>query len=157
MERRTLIMLVISSFLIATLLFAGYYKIEIAKKNNIIARIEPDKSCDLQLKACSLKIPNGGEVTLVIEPRPIPLVQNFKIQVKSSGINAEAISVDFKGTTMNMGPNNVTLEQQQPGIYAGKGMLPVCIRNSMEWQADVYIQTDEGIFVAPFIFVTRKH
>ena len=58
---------------------------------------------------------------------------------------------------MNMGPNNVTLKPQQPGLYSGQGMLPVCIRNSMEWQADVYVQTDEGIFVAPFIFVTRKH
>ena len=147
-------MLALSGFLIIALLFAGYYKIEMAKKNTIIARIEPDKSCNLQLKACRLKLPDGGEVTLAIEPRPIPLVQTFKIKVETSDIDAEAISVDFKGTTMNMGPNNVTLKAQQAGLYSGKGMLPVCIRNSMEWQADVYIQTKDGIFVAPFIFVT---
>lgn len=157
MERRTLLKLVISSFLIAALLFAGYYKIEMAKKNNIIARIAPDKSCDLQTMTCSLTVPNGGEVSLSIEPRPIPLVQNFKINVKTNNIKAEAVTVDFKGTTMNMGPNSVMLDSQQSGIYSGTGMLPVCIRNSMEWQADVYVQTNEGIIVAPFIFVTRKH
>ncbi|MCW8928999.1 MAG: hypothetical protein OQL19_02025 [Gammaproteobacteria bacterium] len=154
MERRTLLM-VISSFLIAMLLFAGYYKIELAKKNNIIAQIEPDKSCDLQKTACTLKIPNGGDVTLSIEPRPIPVVKNFKINVNTNEVEAQAISIDFKGTTMNMGPNSVKLKaQSQSGHFLGKGMLPVCVRNSMEWQADVYIQTNEGILVAPFIFVT---
>ena len=150
-------MLAVSGLLIAALIFVGYYKVEMARKNNIIARIDPDKSCDLQKKACTLTMPNGGQVTLEIEPRPIPLVQNLKIKVNTNDIDAEAVSVDFKGTTMNMGPNNVKLESQQPGLYDGQGMLPVCIRNSMEWQADVYVQTDEGIFVAPFIFVTRKH
>lgn len=157
MDKRTLLMLGISGVLIAALLFAGYYKIEIARKNNIIAQLMPDKSCDLQKTACSLKLPNGGEVMLDIQPRPIPLVQNIDIKVNTMAIKAEAIAVDFKGTTMNMGPNNVKLMTLTPDSYSGKGMLPVCIRNSMEWQADVYIQTSEGIVIAPFIFVTRKH
>ncbi len=152
-------MLLISSCLIIILAIAGYYKIEMAKKSNIIARVELDKSCDLQEKPCQLKLPNGGEVTLSIEPRPIPLVQKFTIDVKTRNIDAEAISVDFKGTTMNMGPNSATLkliQQSNPSSasFSGSGMLPVCIRNSMEWQADIYIQTSDGIYVAPFVFVT---
>lgn len=150
-------MLSISGVLIVALLFAGYYKVEMAKKNNVIAQIEPDKSCDLQKTACTLKLPGGGEVTLDIQPKPIPLVQNINIIVNTDVIKAEAVSVDFKGTTMNMGPNNVRLKSSTPNVYSGKGMLPVCIRNSMEWQADVYLQTSEGIIIAPFMFVTRKH
>lgn len=156
MEKRTSPMLIISGVLIIALLFAGYYKVEMAKKNNVIAQIEPDKSCDLQKTACSLKLPNGGKVTLDIQPRPIPLVQTINIQVNTEGIKAEAISVDFKGTTMNMGPNNVTLKSESPDSYSAQGMLPVCIRNFMEWQADVYIQTQQGIVIAPFVFVTKK-
>lgn len=150
-------MLIISGVLIFALLLAGYYKVEMAQKNNIIARIAPDKSCDLQKTACRLKLPDGGDVTLDIQPRPIPLVQNINIKVNTNAVEAEAISVDFKGTTMNMGPNNVMLKASTAGLYSGKGMLPVCIRNSMEWQADVYIQTSKGIIVAPFIFITSKH
>ncbi|NOQ77868.1 MAG: hypothetical protein GQ546_00550 [Gammaproteobacteria bacterium] len=157
MDKRTLLMLSISGVLIVALLFSGYYKVEMAKKNNVIAQIEPDKSCDLQKTACTLKLPGGGEVTLDIQPKPIPLVQNINITVNTDVIKAEAVSVDFKGTTMNMGPNNVRLKSSTPNVYSGKGMLPVCIRNSMEWQADVYLQTSEGIIIAPFIFVTRKH
>lgn len=157
MDKRTLLMLSISGVLIVALLFSGYYKVEMAKKNNVIAQIEADKSCDLQKTACTLKLPGGGEVTLDIQPKPIPLVQNINITVNTDVIKAEAVSVDFKGTTMNMGPNNVRLKSSTPNVYSGKGMLPVCIRNSMEWQADVYLQTSEGIIIAPFIFVTRKH
>lgn len=150
-------MLALSGFLIAAILAAAYYKTELAEKNNIISTIEPDKSCDLQKSACSLKVPGGGEVTLSIEPRPIPLVQKINIKVNTRAIDTETVTVDFKGTTMNMGPNNVSLKTLQTGKFEGQGMLPVCIRNSMEWRADVYVQTNKGIVVAPFIFVTRKH
>ncbi len=157
MEKPTTLMLLLSGLLIVVLLLAGYYKLEIAKKNNIITRVEPNPSCDLQKSACSLKLPAGGDITLDISPKPIPLVQNFTIQVSTDGLKTEAVSIDFKGTTMNMGPNNVTLKQQNDQSFSGTGMLPVCIRNSMEWQADVYVQTSEGIVVAPFVFVTSKH
>jgi len=157
MEKRTSLMLAISGLLIIILLLVGYYKVEIARKNTILARIDPDKSCDLQKTACTLLLPGDGKVTLNIQPKPIPLVQNFSIQVNTQAINTELVSVDFKGTSMNMGPNNVTLKASSANKFSGTGMLPVCIRNSMQWQADVYIQTSDGIVVAPFIFTTRKH
>jgi len=157
MEKRTSLMFGISGLLIVALLLTGYYKVEMAKKNNVIAQIDADKSCDLQQTACSLKLPGGGEVTLELQPRPIPLVKKIAIKVNTKAVKAEAVSVDFKGTTMNMGPNSVRLKASAPDLYSGEGMLPVCIRNSMEWQADVYIQTSNGVIIAPFIFVTRKH
>lgn len=149
-------MLILSVVLIVILISAAYYKTELGKNNNLILKMIPDKSCDLQKNACSLKMPNGGQVTLAIEPRPIPLVQKLNINVRTSAINAEKIAVKFNGTDMNMGPNNVTLSAQENDVFTGTGMLPVCIRNSMEWQAEVYVQTDDGIIIAPFIFQTRK-
>ncbi len=157
MNKRTVLMLVFSGILIAILILTSWYKTERARKNTIIAQVEADRSCDLQKGECSLKLPDGGLVSLSIEPRPIPLVQNFNIKVNIKGIEVEAVAVDFKGTTMNMGPNNVTLKVLQNNIYTGNGMLPVCIRNSMEWQADVYLQGKDGIIIAPFVFETRKN
>ena len=149
-------MLAVSGVLISILIAATYYKTELSKKEQVIARIQPDKSCDLQESACKLTLPEGGVVTLSIEPRPIPLVQKLNISVNTQSIKPESVAVDFKGTTMNMGPNNVTLKAQTADLFTGDGMLPVCIRNKMEWQADVYLKTDKGIIVAPFIFETIK-
>ncbi len=154
MEKSTGLKLLFSGIFITALLFAGYYQSKMAGKNNVITHIEADQSCDLQQSACTLKLPDGAELTLEIEPRPIPLVKKFAIKVTTHGLDAQAVSVDFKGTSMNMGPNNVTLKAHKADIYTAKGMLPVCVHDSMEWQADVYVQTPDGIIVAPYIFVT---
>lgn len=156
MNKRTLLMSALSGILIIILVFISWYKVEQAKRNTIIAQVAVDKSCDLQKGECRLTLPDGGYISLSIEPRPIPLVQKFNIKVNTNSVDVNAVAIDFKGTTMNMGPNNVTLESLQNGTYTGQAMLPVCIRNSMEWQADVYLQGKKGIIVAPFVFVTRK-
>jgi len=45
MDKNIPLLLGISGLLIIALLFAGYYKVELAKKNNVIARVDADKSC----------------------------------------------------------------------------------------------------------------
>ena len=157
MNKRTVLMSVVSGILMVSLVFISWYKLEQAKKNTILAQVALDKTCDLQKMDCRLVLPNGGDVTLSIEPRPIPLVKKFDIKVSINGMDVEAVAVDFKGTTMNMGPNNVTLKLLGDNHYSGQGMLPVCIRNSMEWQADVYLQGKDGIIIAPFVFFTHKN
>ena len=160
MEKKVLLMLSVSVILILLLLTAAYYKVQLSQKQNIIVQAEPQPDCDLQTSVCQVNIPGGGEVSLYIEPRPIPLVTQLDLNVKIKDLKAEAVSVDFQGTTMNMGPNSVVLNSKsvsdEHSSFQGKGMLPVCIRNSMEWKAQVFVQTQEGIVVAPFIFVTHK-
>lgn len=160
MEKKTLIMLSASVILILVLFAVAYYKVQLSKSQNVIVQTEPDRSCDLQKSVCSVNIPGGGEVSFSIEPRPIPLVSKINLNVDINTIKAKAVSVDFQGTTMNMGPNNAALKKKSMGedhsSFQGTGMLPVCIRNSMEWKAQVFVQTEEGIIIVPFIFVTHK-
>ncbi len=164
-------MSILSVILIAVLVSLAYYKNQQAKSQAIMLQLTADQSCDLQKTDCTLAWDKGnlptakedlspakGFVTLSITPRPIPLVKPIQISVQLKNLsNIEAVAVDFKGTTMNMGPNNVKLTLAENNTWRGSGMLPVCIRNQMEWQADVYLQTPQGIIVAPFIFLTRKH
>lgn len=164
MENKTLLMLSASVILILILLAAASYKMQLSKSQNIITQATPDRSCDLQTSVCSVSIPGGGEISFSIEPRPIPLVTRINLSVDIKSIQAKAVSVGFQGTSMNMGPNNVALKSKSlaedhssyHSSFQGTGMLPVCIRNSMEWKAQVFVQTDEGIIIAPFIFVTHK-
>ncbi len=163
MEKRTLFMAILSVVLIGVLLSLAYYKNQQAKFQQVLLWLTVDQSCDLQKSDCTLKWLEG-EVTLSITPRPIPLVKPIQIVVQLKSRSAsepetnkiQGVTVDFKGTTMNMGPNNVKLTKSAPNVWTGSGMLPVCIRNQMEWQADVYLQTEQGIIIAPFIFLTRK-
>ncbi len=154
-------MSILSLVLIVVLLTLAYYKNQQAKSQQVLLQLTADRSCDLQKSDCTLKWPDG-EVTLSITPRPIPLVKPVQISVqlqfpKAEAPTVEAVVVDFKGTSMNMGPNNVKLGAEKNNTWTGSGMLAVCIRSRMEWQADVYLQTKQGIIIAPFIFVTHKH
>jgi hypothetical protein len=154
MKKQTLLMLLLSGALILTLLFAGSMNVGNSTTDTLITWLEPDTSCDLQRTDCSLQIADGAKVTLLIDSRPIPMVKPFQIKVKISDQEVQEVAVDFKGITMDMGPNNVTLKHLGAGEYAGKGILPVCVRNHMDWRADVYIKTAKGIVVAPFLFAS---
>ena len=116
-----------------------------------------DPSCDLQQGPCVTELPDGQRVILSIEPRPIPLVEPIQFQVKLDGVEAKKVVVDIQGIGMNMGINRPQLQQQTAERFSGEGMLPVCIHSSMEWEARVLLDTDNGTIAVPFRFVTEKH
>lgn len=154
MGKSNILMWGIAGVLVVALVGAVAYKLKLSRTGQVIAQAEPDPSCDLHQSNCSLTLPGGGKVTLSIEPRPIPVIEQLAIEVSTESLDAEAVTVDFSGIDMNMGINRFALKKKDPGNYKGSGMLPVCIRNRMEWEAKVLVQTDEGVLVAPFRFET---
>ena len=57
---------------------------------------------------------------------------------------------------MDMGPNQTELALQKDGYYTGQGVLPICTIDTMNWVAQVYIQTDKKLFLSQFNFVTHN-
>ncbi len=115
-----------------------------------------DPACDLAAGPCTAHFPGGGTATLEVEPRGIPPVAPLRIAVAIAGIAAGPVQVDFAGVDMDMGYNRVALSAVGPGRYNGQGMLPVCVRQRMAWEARVLIETPEGLLVAPFRFESAR-
>lgn len=114
-----------------------------------------DPACDLRKGSCTSQIPGlSGQVRFGIEPRTIPPVQPLHLTVVTEGIGAKEVSVDFSGVNMNMGFNRAILHQVQLGLFEGRGMLPVCVRRRMDWEARVLVQTSKGLVAVPFRFQT---
>lgn len=111
-------------------------------------------SCDVQKGACTTLIEGVGPVTLTIAPRPIPLVEPLTLQVETPLAGVRTAEVDFSGVDMNMGYNRFHLKAVADGRYEGEGMLPVCVRSRMTWEAKVMLATDSVMYVAPFRFDT---
>ena len=122
----------------------------------VIAVAPLDPECDLQAGPCTAVFPDGGRVRFGIEPRPIPVVQPLVLRVRTEALEASRVEVDFSGVDMNMGFNRATLHREGPGTYRGKGILPVCVRARMAWEARVLVQTPEGTLAAPFRFDTVR-
>ena len=132
------------------------------------ARLNPD--CDLRRTACSVRFESGGSVQLDIQPRGIPVLQPLQIQVRLDGLpTPRRVELDFAGFDMDMGYNRVVLHADarpdgQPGQpaggyggrYSGSGMLPICVRDLMAWEARVLLYLPDGILAAPFRFETNR-
>ncbi|MFK5984071.1 MAG: hypothetical protein QM479_01415 [Pseudomonadota bacterium] len=156
MDKGFVSLIIASMLLLFTLGGVAWYKSQMNVTLEITAAADVDKNCDLNLQQCQSKIQNVGEVNFSILPTPIPLVSDLSLSVNTDIKNIKQVVVDFKGIDMEMGPNKVILKQQADGSYTGKGMLPVCIRYSMNWKASVYIESSEGLYMAPYLFETHK-
>lgn len=115
-----------------------------------------DRACDLTSGPCTARFPGGGAATLSVEPRGIPPVAPLRLSVELTGIEAGSVQVDFAGVDMDMGFNRPALTEVEPGSYRGQGMLPICVRDRMAWEARVLIQTPKGLLAAPFRFETER-
>ena len=130
--------------------FKDYFKPEAAQT------LDPDPECDLRSDDCELQLPGGGVVRFGIIPRSLPLLEPMALEVMVTGADVGSVEVDFAGVSMNMGFNRSRLEAVDEGRFNGNIILPVCVRNRMEWEAKVMLGTDAGIIVAPFRFETVK-
>lgn len=113
-----------------------------------------DPECDLRAGPCTVEFNDGRSVRFAIAPDDIPVVQPLEFDVLTSGIDASSVEVDFQGVDMNMGYNRSQLKSEGEGRFSGTGMLPVCVRYAMEWEAKVLLHTNGGILAAPFRFIT---
>ena len=149
-------------WLLAGLLFLAMIAVVIYKVwpqlNPELAVVAPlDPGCDLRAGPCVGALPGGGEISFSIEPRDIPLVAPLRLEVELNGLSAHSVEVDFIGIGMQMGFNRSQLQAEGNGRFSGKGVLPVCIRDAMEWEAKVMVRTDKGVMAAPFRFITVKN
>jgi hypothetical protein len=156
MDKSFIALLVTSVLLLVSLAGMAWFKNQKNPPIQITSQSEVDNNCNLNSNECRSTIENKGEIIFSITPRPIPLVSHLSLIVKSNLKNILQVTVDFKGIDIDMGPNQVTLKANQNRNFHGKGMLPVCIRRSMNWQALVYIKTSDGLYMAPYIFETHK-
>ena len=144
---------------------AGYYLQTAPQREYLDPDIELsiDKDCELNQAACVTPVEGDGSVLFSIEPRPIygvsPLIFTLKPMQDSIGNRLEIKNavIDLSGTEMNMGSYRFEFEAVDPGVFQAKGTLPVCIRNHMEWQAIVWLETkQQGLIKVPYIFTAAK-
>jgi hypothetical protein len=149
----------LATALLLAVLLAGVAAEKLMKRSepSVAITLPLDKTCDLQKSACSVKLPDGGSVTLSIAPRPIPVLQPLQLEVTVGGAHADKVEVDFSGVDMKMGFNRPQLQAQSNGRFSGQATLPICSVSSMAWRATVLLETGDKLVAAPFEFVTTRN
>lgn len=145
---------------IALLVFAGGIVASYFYKNYLVSSVTAKSSlqapCNLRKAPCTHVFPNGGAVTFSITPKEIPLLKPLTLRVGTQGITASSVKVDFIGLNMDMGFNHSELKREAPDKYTGEFTIPICVNAKMEWEAQVTLETDQGVMMAPFHFYTIR-
>lgn len=145
------------SILICTL--AGliiYEAMNINKIDDFNIKLMPTKECDLQLAKCSFEVPNLGEASFSINPKPIKMNTKLALKVETKFKDDVGIWIDFLGVEMDMGLNRNPLKQSGM-IYTGEGFLPTCSQNQMHWKSTVLIKVNDLTYGYVFKFLTKKN
>jgi hypothetical protein len=122
-----------------------------------VARSVPhNPSCDLRTGPCVSMLDSDTRISFAIEPREIPLLKPLLLRVELQGLAAQQVEVDFNGVDMNMGFNRFKLSRTGEEAFTGEGILPVCVRDAMEWEAKVLITTPQGLTAAAYRFITVR-
>ncbi len=117
--------------------------------------VAPDV-CDLNQQACTVDLADGGQLTLDLQPRPIPTLRALEVRLEVSGRDPDWVELDLAGVEMFMGLNRARLERVAPGQFRGKIVVPVCVSESMTWAATLFPEGDEARSEVQFRFVTRR-
>ena len=111
----------------------------------------PVSPCDPGRQACTARLPDGGELTFSISPRPITPLRPLSLEVTLKGSRAQKVEVDFDGSEMRMGYNRPQLDGESQR-FLGQTTLPVCITGNMTWVATVLLSDEKQRIAIPFHF-----
>lgn len=155
-EKKSSKLWTIVAVLVLAILLAVSYKLKDFLKPSVTTTAVLNESCDLRKGSCTSELPDGGKVTLSINPNDIPILRPLTLQVQTEGVDASTVEVDFIGIGMEMGYNRPKLGAVDKENFKGEAILPVCVRSKMDWEARVLLKTDKGTIMAPFRFFTTK-
>jgi hypothetical protein len=155
-DKNTQLLWALLVLLFAAISFVALYKTWPIFFPQAVLKAAVDPSCDLRAGACETRLKDGASVSFSIEPSDIPVVKPLQLSVTLVGLSAKSIEVDFSGVDMNMGFNRTKLSSAGDGIFSGQGMLPVCVWDAMEWEAQVLIDSQKGLISVPYRFITVR-
>lgn len=152
------------STLIAVIVFLiGLFASVIYQKyltKDIVFTAPLDNSCELHLNECTSQLQDNGSVTFKISPNPIPILKPLLLGLVVKNLQVENVTVNFIGLNMDMGYNVaklIELSRDNGDIqFGGEFIIPICIKDKMQWEARVYLDSDQGKIMVPFRFTTTK-
>ena len=156
MTRTTTTLWLLAGLLFLALAGVATYKVWPLLHPELVAEAPLDPECDLRAGPCTGILPDGGRISFAITPRDIPVIKPLRFQVELEDVDASGVEVDLQGVDMNMGYNRPRLDARGEGHFEGDAIIPVCVRDAMEWEARVLVRSDKGTVAAPFRFITVK-
>lgn len=95
-------------------------------------------NCDIQKGLCVQTVA-GTKVTLDVFPKPVKAMRDltFRVTVADFGKLSQSPYIDLNMPAMDMGANQVLLEDLGKGVFEGRGVIVRCRSGRRTWRARV--------------------
>ncbi|QJQ95474.1 MULTISPECIES: hypothetical protein [Halomonadaceae] len=147
-----LILVTLATMVVALWYLADYY---LRGSSQEVTWFPPSSSCDLHQAPCEAALGLQARLSLSLEGELSPLAI-LPMEVRLSGVHADAVTVELVGRNMSMGINRFPLEALGNGIFRGEGQIGICTEESMPWRAQVIIETPAGRKGSWFDFEVKR-
>jgi hypothetical protein len=110
-------------------------------------------NCKIQTGSCEQTV-QDRRVRLNILPKPVEAMQELTFRVSVSGAPLpEAPFIDLGMPGMEMGPNEVSLEQVNATAFEGQGVIVRCPSGKRTWKATVVLpEAGQAEFVFDVVY-----
>lgn len=116
-----------------------------------------DARCDLNQADCETRLNGPGKIIFSILPRPIHGMSPLRFSVQVEDLALRRAVLVLSGTEMNMGVTRLAMQPDGVGRYIVDTSLAVCIRDWMEWRAELWLDTQsQGLIKVPYNFLAAK-
>jgi hypothetical protein len=96
-------------------------------------------NCDIHHNICTQKL-SETEVILDVSPKPVKAMTDLKFRISLVGKQpADSPYIDLGMPGMKMGPNRVSLQVLEHGVYEGTGIIVRCPSGKRIWKATVTV------------------
>lgn len=119
-------------------------------------RLAVDPDCDLRAGRCERPLPGGGSLVFGVYPPTLPLMKPLTLRVALHDRAVDNVVVDIVGLNMDMGVNRTRLKRSAKNVWHGETRLPVCTRQTMAWEAAVWLEEKGMILAVPHRFHTSR-
>ena len=115
--------------------------------------LKTDEECELNSASCSTKLFTQSSISFAVEPHPINAVSPLTFTLETTHLTLNQAILYLSSLEMNLGRYRLKFTSRGENQYIATGHLPVCIRNKLQWQAEVWLETKyKGLIKVPYRF-----
>lgn len=132
---------VVFALMVVLFAVAAYFAASYWQNQRAVPVLNAGDPCDLGKGGCTHALPDGGQLTVELSPRPVPLMETVRVNVVVSGSKMQPSHIDITGLNMEMGVNRVALTPTAEARWQGETIIPICSQRQMHWRSALLVQS----------------
>ena len=108
-------------------------------------------NCLSPYQPCTVELDENSRLSVTM-PALVSVADDFDVSAKITGVEAEQVTVTFKGVTHSHGLLPQTMKETKPNDFQVNGFLSFCGYKKMDWLAWVSVYTERTIYEVSFSF-----